>query len=121
MISFPAVPFIHRGERDTVKRIADEFEKLAASLRRTPLGSESGRGAEPAKRILAAVQSINAALEGGAERGTLGASGFRAMGRGFERIGATLLAVTAVEQKAPAKRTAVTKGKKKRTARAARS
>lgn len=80
-------------ERKVVQQIADEFEELANTLRSYPRGAGGPRTGAPARAILAALKRINATLSAGARKGKLGRTGFTSLGRQFDRIATTLLAV----------------------------
>lgn len=103
MVLFRSVPVL-RAEEPAVERIVRELEQLAHRLRDYPHGSGGPRGAE-ANAIVASLQKINATLDEGARRGTLGRAGFSAIGREFGKIGATLQGAEA-SPKTAAKKTA---------------
>ncbi len=92
MVVFPAVPVLVL-ETELVRQIISELEKLARLLGGFKPGGEAAREAGPARSIVASLKTINATLEEATRRGSLGPAGFTAIGREFEKIGATLRAL----------------------------
>jgi hypothetical protein len=112
------VPPIAREAR-TIKRIAAELVKLARILRNYPPGEGATRTPEPARAIVRSLKKVNATLAAGARRRSLAPAGFRTIGREFEKIGETLVAVGSASKRRATKTTRKTTRKttKKKTTR----
>ena len=103
--SLLAVP-TYAVEARAVQEIVEELERLAKILGAFPEGTGiSSRGPAPARRIAASLQKVNARLEKAASLRRLGSAGFSAIGRDFEKIGATLRAVGNAPKKTARKTT----------------
>lgn len=90
MVLLRAVPWFVFEEK-TGQQIADEFEKLANVLRNWRQGkSESTRGPDASRTILASLQKINATFAEAAKKGNVDPAAFSAIGREFQTIGTTI-------------------------------
>ena len=83
-------------EYDQVQQIAAQLSRLAKTLQSLPKAEGTTlRTGAPARSIVTSLKSVNATLETAAKNNKLTPAGFAAIGRNFEKIGATLQAVGA--------------------------